>query len=68
MTSLWGREPAVIVAFVEAVLVLAIAFGFDLTAEQLAAIVTVATLALGVLVRSQVTPAGVGDDGDTAGG
>jgi hypothetical protein len=50
------REPALIVGLIEALLVLAVAFGLDLTAEQTAAIVAVATVLGGLVVRSQVTP------------
>jgi hypothetical protein len=50
------REPALIVGLIEALLVLAVAFGLDLTAEQMAAIVAVATVLGGLVVRSQVTP------------
>jgi uncharacterized membrane protein len=52
-----NREPVAVAAALEAVLVVAIAFGVDVTAEQLAAIVTAVTLVLGLFVRSQVTPA-----------
>lgn len=57
MGTLWGREPAMIVAFVQAILVLAVTFGLNLTPEQTAAILAVAALALGLITRSQVTPA-----------
>jgi hypothetical protein len=50
------REPALIVGLIEALLVLAVAFGLNLTAEQTAAIVAVATVLGGLVVRSQVTP------------
>ena len=57
-TPTFRTEPAVIASFVEAVIVLAIAFGVDITTEQLAGVVTVVTLGLGLFVRSQVTPVG----------
>lgn len=57
MGSLWGREPAMIVAFIQAVLVLAVTFGLRLTPEQTAAILAVAALALGLITRSRVSPA-----------
>ena len=56
MSNLWGREPAMIVAFIQAVLVLLVTFGLKLTPEQTAAILAVAALALGLITRSQVTP------------
>jgi hypothetical protein len=57
MTNLWGREPAAVVAFVQAVVALAVAFGLDLTPEQVGAVVATTALALGLVTRSQVTPA-----------
>jgi len=54
--SFWNREPAAIAAFVAAVIAVAVAFGADLTGEQVGAIMTVVVLALGLLVRSRVTP------------
>lgn len=54
--SALGREPALIVGLVEALLVLAVAFGLDLTAEQVAAVTGVAVIAGAVLTRSKVTP------------
>ena len=56
MGTLWGREPAMVVAFVQATLVLAITFGLDLNDEQVGAILTVTALALGLVTRSQVSP------------
>lgn len=56
-STLWGREPALIVAAIQAVLALAIGFGLPVSPEQLALIVAAMTAVLGVLVRSQVTPA-----------
>ena len=57
MTTLWGREPAMIVALVQAVLVLAVVFGLKLAPEQSAAILAVVAVVLGLITRSQVTPA-----------
>ena len=56
ITNLWGREPAMVVAFVQALIALALAFGLNLSDEQFAAIVTVVSLGLGLLTRSRVTP------------
>lgn len=51
-----NREPALVLAFVAAVVNLAIGFGLDWTAEQVT-LVNVAVAALvGLLVRQQVTP------------
>lgn len=54
--NLWGREPAMVVALVQAILVLAISFGLDLTEEQTAGILTLTAIVLGLITRSQVSP------------
>ena len=56
MKTLWGREPALILAAVQAILALVAAFGLDLSAEQTGAILAVSAALLGILTRSQVTP------------
>lgn len=57
---MWNREPAMILAAVNAVIVAAVVFGLDITDDQKEAILAVvgALLALGtgVAIRSQVTP------------
>ena len=55
MSNLWNREPAAIVAAFEAVLALALAFGLQLDAEQVAAIMAAVTAVLGLVVRHTVT-------------
>lgn len=56
MSSLWDREPVLILtAAVVAVSVLLIAF-IDMTDGELAAIIGLVTIAAGGLARSQVTP------------
>lgn len=54
--NLWGREPAMVVALVQAILVLAISFGLNLTEEQTAGILTLTAIVLGLITRSQVSP------------
>lgn len=58
MNQIWGREPAMVIALVESLLLLAMAFGFDLTAEQMGAIMAPVAILLGLITRSRVTPAG----------
>ena len=58
MTKLWGREPALILAAIQAAVALAVGFGLPVTPEQVALIVAFSAAALGVVVRSQVTPLG----------
>ena len=54
--NLWGREPAMVLALVQAVIVLGVAFGLKLSAEQTGAILAVTALVLGLITRSQVSP------------
>lgn len=54
---LWGREPAMIVAFVQCLIVLGVSFGLSLTPEQTGAILALTAVALGLITRSQVSPA-----------
>lgn len=56
MGTLWGREPAMVVALVQAVIVLAVSFGLQLTEEQTAGILTLTAIVLGLITRSQVSP------------
>ena len=57
MGTIWGREPAMVLAFVQAVIVLAVSFGLQLSPEQTAAILALTAVGLGLITRSQVTPA-----------
>ena len=55
-SNLWGREPVLVVAFVQAVIALVAAFGLDLTGDQVSAIVVVTAAALSLVVRHKVSP------------
>ena len=55
MGTLWGREPAMILAAVQALLALGIGFGLHLTAEQTSLILAATAALLGLVVRRQVT-------------
>ena len=60
MSSVLARikaEPAVVIALIGSLFSLATAFGFHLSAEQTAAVMGFATLVVGFVTRSQVTPA-----------
>ena len=57
VTGLWGREPAMVLALVQCVLVLAVSFGLRLTPEQTGAILALTAVVLGLITRTQVTPA-----------
>lgn len=54
--NLWGREPALILAAVQAALALAVGFGLEVTAEQVALILAFTAAVLGLITRQQVTP------------
>ena len=54
--NLWGRNPAMVLALVGAVISLGVAFGLELTAEQTGAILALVQIILGLITRSQVTP------------
>jgi len=56
MTTLWGREPAMVLSAVQAVIVLAVSFGLQLSPEQTGAILALTAVVLGLITRSQVTP------------
>lgn len=53
---IFGREPAAIAAFIQAILALAVGFGLNITNEQFGLLMAVVTLGLGLLVRQVVTP------------
>ena len=53
---IWGREPALIAGFVEAVVLLVLAFGVDITMQQFGAIMGVTIAGLAIVVRQKVTP------------
>ncbi len=54
--NIWNREPAAIIGAVQAVIALAIAFGLDLSVEQVGAILAALAAVLALVTRSQVTP------------
>ena len=56
MGTLWGREPVMVLAVLQAGIALAIAFGVELTNEQTGALVAFSAAVLGVITRSRVTP------------
>jgi hypothetical protein len=53
---IWKREPALVIGVLQAVVALAVAFGFGLSAEQTGAILAVSAALLALVTRSQVTP------------
>ena len=51
-------EPAIILGAVQAIIVLAVSFGLELTTEQTAAIFSIAAIVLSIVTRQLVTPNG----------
>lgn len=56
MLTLWNREPAAVLAVVQAGLALGIGFGLSLTTEQMSLILAFTAAVLGLVTRSKVTP------------
>lgn len=56
-TTMWDREPALIIGAIESLLALALVFGVELTGEQVGGILAAVTAILAFVTRSQVTPA-----------
>lgn len=56
MGKVFGREPALFIAMVGAVLSLAVGFGLPVTAEQLALVNAAILAAVAFATRSQVKP------------
>jgi hypothetical protein len=54
---IWNREPALVVAAVNALIALAVGFGLELEPEQVALINAAVAAVLGFITRTQVTPA-----------
>lgn len=50
------REPALILAALQAIIALAVGFGLDITTEQVGLIMAASAAVLGVIVRQNVTP------------
>jgi hypothetical protein len=53
---IFGREPAMVLALVQAVIALVVAFGLQLAPDQIGAILAVTAVVLGLITRSQVSP------------
>ena len=54
--TIWGREPAMVLALVQAVIALVVAFGLSLAPDQIGAILAVTAVILGLVTRSRVSP------------
>ena len=54
--NLWGREPAMVLALVQCVIIVGVAFGLRLNPEQTGAILALTAVVLGLITRTQVSP------------
>ena len=54
--AIFGREPVMWLSFLRAIVVLATAFGLNLTPQQMAAVYLVLELGLSLIARQRVTP------------
>ncbi len=54
--TLLGREPAMVLALVQAALALVVPFGLNLAPDQIGAILAVTAVVLGLITRSRVSP------------
>jgi len=55
--TIFGREPAMVLALVQAMIALVVAFGLSLAPDQVGAILAVTAVILGLITRSRVSPA-----------
>lgn len=53
-SKIWGREPALVIAGIQAAIVLGVSFGLQLSMEQTAAILAFSAAILGLVTRSKV--------------
>jgi hypothetical protein len=55
--TMLGRGPAMLLALVQAVIALVVAFGLNLAPDPIGAILAVTAVVLGIITRSRVSPA-----------
>jgi hypothetical protein len=56
LTTLYGRQPVLVLAFVQASLAMLMGFGLHLTGDQVALVMAFFAALLGLLAQTQVTP------------
>lgn len=56
MSNLFGREPALILGAINAILAVAVGFGLDISPEQVGLLNAAVAGILSVIVRSKVSP------------
>lgn len=64
-TTIFGREPVMLMAIVQAGIALAVGFGMPVTTEQTGLILAFVAAVLGYIARSQVTPTETLPEADT---
>lgn len=65
-TTVFGRNPVLILAAVQAALALGVGFGLNLTGTQVALVMAFAAAILGLLANRRVTPNAFLEGGDDA--
>lgn len=56
MGTLFGREPALVLGAINAILALAVGFGLNITSEQVGLINAAVAAIISVIVRQRVSP------------
>ena len=56
MGKIWGREPVMLMAVIQAGVALAVGFGLNWSGDQVALVLAFSAALLGFIARSQVTP------------
>jgi xanthosine utilization system XapX-like protein len=56
LSTLYGRQPVLVLAFVQASLAMLMGFGLHLTGDQVALVLAFTAALLGILTQTQVTP------------
>jgi hypothetical protein len=58
MNTIFGREPVMILAVVQAAIALAVGFGLNWSGDQVALVTAFSAAVLGLIARQQVSPTG----------
>jgi hypothetical protein len=58
MNTIFGREPVMILAVVQAAIALAVGFGLNWSGDQVALVTAFSAAVLGLVARQQVSPTG----------
>ncbi|CAN5749285.1 hypothetical protein BH23CHL7_BH23CHL7_17180 [soil metagenome] len=58
MNTIFGREPVMILAVIQAAIALAVGFGLNWSGDQVALVTAFSAAVLGLIARQQVSPTG----------